>query len=271
MTRKPQLLDKLRTLSKLFRRPPVPACPILAVFIDADGISPHDAEKVLEHLVGEGRITVLRSFGNFAGRAAEGWAKVSRKRGLIARHLGSLVPGKNAADIALAIDAIEVLLTCEIDIFVIVASDVDFTPLAIRLREGGKSLLVYGHRSTPLALQHAATVFHIIGRLALPPGTSVPPPAAFWSRQPSDAGDIVLRALAELGEPGEQISLSDLRVRIAELQPGFDPRTFSRRSLSLLVKALPFLTLVNQNRKPFVVQNVQSGFEQADIPFRDPP
>lgn len=63
-------------------------------------------------------------------------AKLIRNTGVVAPHLPSMTPGRNATDIAWTIDAVELLLTHDIDVFVLVANDTDFVPLARRVRAG---------------------------------------------------------------------------------------------------------------------------------------
>lgn len=157
----------LRGLTKAFRRRDIHP-PRLAILIDGDGVSPSDATRVLDHLPKLGRICIVRTYGNFTGRSATAWTKVVRKHGVVARHMPSVAPGKNATDIALAIDAVGMLLTRRIETFVLVASDSDFTPLAHRIREEGKDVIGFGSRSTPDSFRRACTAFSEIGSLTCP-------------------------------------------------------------------------------------------------------
>jgi uncharacterized protein (TIGR00288 family) len=162
------MLNRLKTIAAALVGRPTPLRPRLAVFIDGDGVSPKEAKRVLDLLASEGQIHILRAYGNYNGRAAEGWAKLIRNRGIVARHMPKLVPGKNATDIALAIDAVEVLLTRSVDTFVLIVNDADFTPLARRLIEGGKNVFGYGKGSTPEPFRRACTEFTVIGDLRPP-------------------------------------------------------------------------------------------------------
>lgn len=130
------------------------------MLIDGDGISPVDAAQVLDRLPKLGRVCGLRCYGNFSGSSAAAWTQLIRDQGLVARHMPSVVRGKNATDIALTIDAIELLLTRDIEKFVLVANDSDFTPLARRLREDGKDVIGFGNKSTPKPFRSACTAFH---------------------------------------------------------------------------------------------------------------
>ena len=249
------MLSKLKSLSAFLRGRLIPMRPALAIFIDGDGVAPKEVQKVLDHLAETGQVCVLRTYGNFTGRAAEGWAKVIRNRGLVARHMPSLIPGKNATEIALAIDAVEVLLTNKFDTFVLLVSDADFTPLACRIREAGKRVVVYGNKSTPESLRTASNDFHVIERLGQP--TMPPaPPGPLWSLQPGDAAELVLSAIDALVKNGAPVSLGTLSTEISRRQPGFDTRTYSRRTLSDLVRDLPCVTLVVEARGRYVTRTL---------------
>ena len=67
--------------------------------------------------------------------------------------------GKNATDSALIIDAMDLLYSGNVDVFVIVSSDSDFTRLAMRLRESGKTVYGIGGKKTPVAFQNACDRF----------------------------------------------------------------------------------------------------------------
>ncbi|WP_193337172.1 NYN domain-containing protein [Devosia beringensis] len=241
-----QALTRLRALATEIVGLSVPRRPRLAIFIDGDSVAPKEAKKVLDDLSSQGRLCVLRAYGNYTGRAAEGWTRLIRHRGIVARHMPSIVPGKNAADIALAIDAVELLLTRNIDTYVLVVSDADFTPLVRRLGESGKDVIVYGNRSTPEALRRACAAFHDIASLA-PPAAPKAPSAPLWSLSPIDAEDIVLAALSDLAPGDDPVSMQALGDQIALRQPGFDSRTYRRRTLSALLGDLSSVTLVHQN------------------------
>lgn len=249
MSSRLSLVKLWRALTNPFRCWDVPP-PRLAVLIDGDGISPSDATKVLEHLPELGRICILRTYGNFTGRSATAWTRVVRKHGMVARHMPSVAPRKNATDIALAIDAVEMLLTRRIETFVLVASDSDFTPLAHRIREEGKDVIGFGSRSTPDSFRRACSAFHEIQSLNLPRDQSMTP-ATFWSLLPSDAEALVVATLTELGWDDQPVALQTLGEHLARRHPGFDSRTYRRRTLTDLLRDLTSVELVEQDGRRY--------------------
>lgn len=226
---------------------PLPRPTRVAVLIDADGVSPKDAERVLERVRSLGRICILRTYGNFSGRTASVWAKLMRTHGAVARHMPSVAPRKNASDIALSIDAIEIMLTRHIDVFVIIASDSDFAPLARRINEQGKDVFGFGHKSTPVSFRNACTSFlemHTLNRKR--------PAAPLWSLTPADAEEVLLPALQTLSVDGQPVELATLGQHLADTIPGFDCRTYGKKSLSDLLRELPSTELLNLDGKRLV-------------------
>src|SRR5260370_2676535 len=97
-----------------------------------------------------------------------------RPLGLEQRHHGQTVPGKNATDIALAVDAMDILYSGAIEHFCLVASDSDYTPLVMRLRSAGCKVLVIGKPTTPLALKTAGTEVLSTDQLLSKPAQRLP-------------------------------------------------------------------------------------------------
>ena len=83
------------------------------------------------------------------------WQEIAPRYGLEQRHHGQTAPGKNATDIALVVDAMDILYSGAIEHFCLVTSDSDYTPLVLRLRSAGCQVLGIGKPTTPLALQTA--------------------------------------------------------------------------------------------------------------------
>lgn len=234
----------------LLRRSATPADrpPRIAVLIDADNVSPKDAERVLEHVPTLGRICILRTYGNFTGRSARAWTETVKRYGAVARHMPSVAPKKNATDIALSIDAVEIMLTRRIDTFVIISSDSDFAPLARRINEEGKDIFGFGNKSTPRSFRDACTTFQEMHTLS----PERRPLAPLWSLTPADAEDILLPVLHELWSDGEPVEVAALGQHLANAVPGFDPRIYRRRTLSHLLRELHGIELLERDGKRLV-------------------
>ena len=107
----------------------------LAVLIDGDNVASKNADAIFARLAGLGETPIRRLYGNLVDSTTRDWQPAIGRHAITARQQIPLTPLKNAADIALAVDAMDILHAGGIDGFCIVSSDCDFTPLAIRLRE----------------------------------------------------------------------------------------------------------------------------------------
>ena len=123
----------------------------IAVLVDSENVSYKQIKGILEEVEKYGRICMKRVYGDYSKPVALAWKSEVLKNGFKTIHQFSYIDGKNATDIALVIDAIDILHNNEVDIFCIVSSDSDFTPLAQRLRESGKSVIGVGKHKTPEA------------------------------------------------------------------------------------------------------------------------
>jgi uncharacterized LabA/DUF88 family protein len=137
-----------------------PAAPRVALLIDADNAPASKIGLVFEHLTHLGTVQVRRAYGNWRKDCLQGWAKVLHKHAIVPVQQFDYVTGKNATDIALAIDAMDLLQTMRPEIYGIVAGDSDYTPLAVRLITSGASVFGFGRvNTTSVAFQEACTKF----------------------------------------------------------------------------------------------------------------
>ena len=131
----------------------------LAVLIDGDNQAPAPVENFLKKLPAYGNVTMGRVFGNWSKPAFEAWSDFCRRTGFSARQQHDYVKGKNATDIALVIDAMELAFARNVEGFVLITADSDFTPLAVRLRELGFVVIGAG-RAAAASLAAACTQYH---------------------------------------------------------------------------------------------------------------
>ncbi len=131
----------------------------LAVLIDGDNQAPAPVENFLKKLPAYGSVTMGRVFGNWCKPAFGAWSDFCRRTGFSARQQHDYVKGKNATDIALVIDAMELAFARNVEGFVLITADSDFTPLAVRLRELGFVVIGAG-RAAAASLAAACTQYH---------------------------------------------------------------------------------------------------------------
>ena len=144
--------------------------PLLAVLIDADNISAKYAEAMFEEIASLGEASIRRIYGDFAGGGPQGWSKDKLAALAIVPHQQfANTTGKNASDIALVIDAMDILHSGRFDGFVLISSDSDFTRLASRIREQGLDVFGMGMRKTPAAFVKACKRFIYVENLVAGP------------------------------------------------------------------------------------------------------
>ena len=131
----------------------------IAVVIDADNTQISKLEDVFHEISTRGRIVVKRAYGNWHKPTLKNWGEIIKRLAIKAEQQFDYVSGKNATDMALVIDTIELLYSNLYDAFVIVSSDSDYTPLAIKLREAGVYVMGVGEQKTPVAFRNACDEF----------------------------------------------------------------------------------------------------------------
>ena len=136
----------------------------LAVVIDAENASPRHARAVFGAAAVLGEATVRRIYGDFSNGRLASWNAAIRAFAIVQCQQPAHVRGKNAADIALVIDCMDLMYRERLDGFCLVSSDSDFTRLAQRLREGGFAVYGFGERKTPEAFRNACHRFEIVGK-----------------------------------------------------------------------------------------------------------
>ncbi|MFV0515082.1 MAG: NYN domain-containing protein [Jhaorihella sp.] len=221
--------------------------PLLAVLIDADNISAKFAEAMFDEIASLGEASIRRIYGDFAGGGPQGWSKDKLANLAIVPHQQfANTTGKNASDIALVIDAMDILHSGRFDGFVLISSDSDFTRLASRIREQGLDVFGMGMRKTPAAFVKACKRFIYVENLT----TELAAKARPQARQPraedtaeapaelEDPKKLVLRAMDAIDQEDEWFSLGQIGQYITASNPDFDTRSYGKKKLSDLIAEL---------------------------------
>ncbi len=134
----------------------------IALLIDADNAQASTIEAVIKEASAYGRIVIKRAYGNWAKKNLAPWEKEIKRFAISAVQQFDFASGKNASDMALTIDAMELLYSGRFDGFVIVSSDSDFTSLAIRLHESGVYVIGYDVKTTVESFRNACDEFNYV-------------------------------------------------------------------------------------------------------------
>ena len=212
--------------------------PRLAVLIDADNASPRIADGLFEEIARIGEASVRRIYGDFSGTGLKSWAGLLSRHAIIPHQNFAYTKGKNASDIALVIDAMDLLHSGRFDGFCLVSSDSDFTRLAARIREQGVDVYGFGEQKTPESFRQACRRFIYTENLL--PEAPAPDrdqtPGSTPLQPPSAAVPVLRRAISLLEDDDGWVGLSAVGSQLGKLFSDFDSRTFGHARLSDLVK-----------------------------------
>ncbi len=208
----------------------------LAVLIDADNTSAKVADGLFEEVAKLGGASVRRIYGDFASPHSRAWVEVLARHALNPQQQFAYTVGKNASDITLVIDAMDLLHRDRFDGFCLVSSDSDFTRLASRIREEGVDVFGFGKTSTPESFRQACTRFIYIENLLPEAGTAATTPRL---APVADAARDIGRIIDGLSIDNDWVALGLVGNQLNNLTSDFDSRTYGFRKLSDLVTSMP--------------------------------
>ncbi|EJN09863.1 NYN domain-containing protein [Herbaspirillum sp. YR522] len=137
----------------------------IALLIDADNVSHSKIAAMLGELSRYGSANIRRAYGDWGSTSLKGWKDKLHEFAIRPVQQFSYSSGKNATDIALVIDAMELLYTQKPDAFCLASSDADFTPLVMQLKANGHDVYGFGERKTPKPFVNACTTFLYLDNL----------------------------------------------------------------------------------------------------------
>lgn len=216
----------------------------MAVLIDADNTSAAHAAAILEELARYGTPTVKRAYGDWTTQHLVGWKSELPRHAIQPIQQFANTVGKNSTDSALIIDAMDLLYSGNVEGFVIVSSDSDFTRLATRLREAGMTVYGIGARKTPSAFRDACDKFTFLEVLRDQPvqATAVDEGTAEPVRDQGGLQSLLATALNKTASDDDDWSaLGALGSHLNRIDPSFDSRTYGFGKLSALVHEQPYL------------------------------
>ncbi|MEP7240907.1 MAG: NYN domain-containing protein [Devosia sp.] len=214
----------------------------LAVLIDADNASAKIVDGLFEEIATLGEAGVRWIYGDFSNPRSKGWADVLAKYAIVPKQQFAYVTGKNASDITLVIDAMDLLHSGRFDGFCLVSSDSDFTRLAQRIREEGVDVIGFGEQKTPVSFVQACRRFIYTENL-LPQSPTDTTVKARPLKPLAEIERTLARLIAETETDGGWIGLGEVGSKLVNLASDFDPRSYGFKKLSDLVRASKALEL----------------------------
>ncbi len=256
---------------------------LLAVLIDAENISHKHIRNMLIEITRYGTPTIKRIYGDWTRSELTGWKSCLLENALTPVQQYGYTSGKNSTDSAMIIDAMDILYSGAVDGFCIVSSDSDFTRLAIRLREAGKTVYGIGEKKTPVPFISACSKFIYIEILDQAgndqESVSTPQTAAKDQEQDKTPGSIqsqksavttvsrelknlLKSSVSDLSDDDGWTNLAALGTSIIKKQPDFDSRNYGFQRLSSMLRSLNIFdfderTVGNSKIKHIFIRNKQ--------------
>ncbi len=206
----------------------------LAVLIDSDNTTASQTEELLAEIAKYGTPTIKRAYGDWTTQQLAGWKDELHRHAIQPIQQFAYTRGKNATDSALIIDAMDLLYAGNLEGFVIVSSDSDFTRLATRLRESGLTVYGLGGRKTPTAFVAACDRFIYLDLLGQ---QTAPEPSA---KRPN-LKPILSAAIRSTSKDDGWSDLGELGSYLSKSHAAFDARDYGHPKLGELVRAQPYV------------------------------
>jgi len=208
----------------------------LAVLIDGENMPARYADAIFDELSRLGEASVRRVYGDILEGGTKPWLEKLAPLAIAPVHQPKNSVAKNASDIALVIDAMDLLNSDRFGGFVLVSSDSDFTKLAQRIREHGVDVYGVGEAKTPKPFRMACKQFITVENLQSRSAASLNPDA-LNGKDKNHAYQLIANVISGTNDPDGWASLGWLGKQMIQRYPDFDSRTYGEKRLSDLVRS----------------------------------
>ncbi len=234
----------------------------IALLIDADNSPASKIDVILTELSTFGVTNVRRAYGNWKKSELKGWEEQLHEHAIRPMQQFDYSKGKNASDMAMVIDALELLYTDQPDAFGIVSSDADFTPLVMHLRAKGAAVYGFGAQKTPEPFVNACSRFLYLDKLGgdaaaeSPDATPAAPLRIPSAQLKQDARLVTLlrNAVQAAADEGGWARVGAVGQQISN-QASFDPRNYGYATISKLLAATQLFDFAHEGTSQVSVRD----------------
>ena len=226
----------------------------IALFIDADNAPASKFEDVLSEVAKYGVVTIRKAYGNWKNPSLKPWEELLHEYAIQPIQQYDLTKGKNASDIALVIDAMDVMYTKDIDVMCFVSSDCDFTPMVTRALAEGKVVLGFGERKAPSPFVNACSKFLFLDQEPELNGTTQKTSKNLKSD--TKLINLLRQAIESTEEDTGWAALGPVGAHISN-KTSFDSRNYGYRNLSSLFKAIDLFELKRGSGNSYLVRDTR--------------
>jgi len=231
----------------------------VAVLIDAENVPGDFASHVLREAGAYGATVTRRAYGDFAQGRGSGWLVAAAPYAVDTIQVSSPTKSKNFSDMRMTIDAVELMFANKADVFCLVSSDGDFTPLAIHLRGAGKVVIGIGTKQASTSFRQSCDVFHVVGQSSLVPApvTATPKPQAKLEQKPEKPQGLLPLVSAAIKTFGAEtdngwVSIARLGKALRVVAPNFTTKSYGSDTLTKLLLLEVSLDLKEREKGMFV-------------------
>ncbi|MDO4582382.1 MAG: NYN domain-containing protein [Bacillota bacterium] len=246
----------------------------LAVLIDGDNAKAEDVQATMAEIAVYGKPTIKRVYGDLTDTTLKGWKPSLLENGIAPVQQYAYTKHKNATDITMVIDAMDILYGGNVEGFALVTSDSDFTRLAQRLRESGMKVIGIGNKNTPEAFRVSCEKFIYIETIRksageeaaedkaaakpaaktrartaaaktkaaaksdAPPAEPPKDSAAQPKEVPGHIVELLVKSLKDIADEGGYALLSSVNDLTVKKRPDFDHRNYGYKNMSSLIKTI---------------------------------
>ena len=226
----------------------------IALFIDADNAPASKFEEVLSEVAKYGVVTIRKAYGNWKNSSLKPWEDLLHEYAIQPIQQYDLTKGKNASDIALVIDAMDVMYTKDIDVMCFVSSDCDFTPMVTRALAEGKVVLGFGERKAPSPFVNACSKFLFLDQEAKRNGAVLTKSKNIKSD--TKLINLLRQAIEATEEDNGWAALGPVGSHISN-KTSFDTRNYCFKNLSSLIKAIDLFELKRGPGNSYLVKDTR--------------
>ncbi len=206
----------------------------IALLIDADNAAPSGLDAVLTVLAELGSVNIRRAYGNWSKAGLKGWSAIVHRYAIEPQQQFDITKGKNATDMKITIDAMDLLYSGRVDGFGFMTSDSDFMPVAMRIRQNGLPVYGFGSNLTPEGFRQACTRFIDLNAIA---------DKETENGAPQTVDDAFVALLSDAWKASKRdkdgfAKLSEVGSRAGN-RSSFDARSYGYARLTDLVESLP--------------------------------
>ena len=215
----------------------------IALFIDSDNISHRALEGIINELSKYGVVNIRQAYGNWTKDNLKNWEEKLLEFAIKPIQQFDYSKNKNATDILMTIDAIDMLHTKQIDAFAFATSDSDFTPVVMRVQQEGIKVYGFGEKKTPKAFMVACSQFifteNLMENSVVPNTETIPQPKKESKDLKSDKWllNILKNAQSQTMDEFGWSNLADMGTYISN-NSSFSPINYGYKKLSGLLKAI---------------------------------